>query len=105
MIEPLAFDVPGIGAFTCKPRTLAAQIAVEQSYRKTLGGDEASAPEGLVSIALIHAQLANLLAQVPEGFNLDEAHVDDCIAIFAALRSAEERFRERMAEMRQDARA
>ena len=82
---------------------MGTQIRIEQAYRKALGGSEDEPPESLRLIAAVQSQLSVLLVQSPEGFVLDEAHINDCYNIYAALRAEEDRFREGVAEQRQKA--
>ena len=103
MIPPLSFTVPALGAFQAKHRTMGTQIKIEQAYRKALGGSEEDAPESLRLIAAVQSQLSVLLEQSPTGFVLDDAHINDCYSIYAALRAEEDRFRDGVAEQRQKA--
>lgn len=103
MIPPLSFTVPAIGDFVAKHRTMGTQIKIEQAYRKALGGSEEEAPESLRLIAAVQSQLSVLLETSPTGFVLDDAHINDCYSIYAALRAEEDRFREGVAKERQAA--
>jgi len=102
--DHLSFSVEGLGAFQARHRTLGAQIQIEQQYSRELGGSEDGAPESLRILAAIKSQLGALLISVPDGFNLDEAMLSDVYAIYAEMRSAEERFLGELAEKRQGAR-
>lgn len=101
MIPPLSFTVPALGTFQAKHRTMGTQIKIEQAYRKALGGSEEDAPESLRLIAAVQSQLSVLLETSPTGFVLDDAHINDCYSIYAALRAEEDRFREGVAKERQ----
>ncbi len=101
MIAPLSFTVPGLGDFTAKHRTMGTQIKIEHAYRQALGGSEDEAPESLRLIAAVQSQLSVLLEQCPADFKLDDAHLTDCYALYAALRDAEDRFRDGVAQARQ----
>lgn len=102
--DHLTFNVENLGAFQARLRTLGSQIQIERQYGQELGGSEESAPESLRVLAAIKAQLGALLTSVPEGFNLDEAMLSDVYAIYAALRSAEDRFLDELAQKRQGTR-
>jgi hypothetical protein len=101
MADPIIFSVDGLGTFDVKPRTLGAQIQIERQYMQELGGSEDGASESLRTLAAIKAQLDILLAVSPEGFVIDDAPVSDVYAIYAEMRSAEERFLGELAEKRQ----
>jgi len=100
MIEPLRFTVAEIGEFQAAHRTMGTQIKIEQAYRKALGGSEEDAPESLRLIAAIQSQLEILLVVKPDGFVLDEAHINDCYSIYAELRAEEDRFRQGVEDAR-----
>lgn len=101
MIAPLTFTIPALGDFSAKHRTMGTQLKIEQAYRQALGGTEEEAPESLRLVASVQAQLSVLLEQCPAGFLLDDAHINDCYAIYAGLRDAEDRFRDGVAQARQ----
>lgn len=102
MIAPISFTVPGLGDFTAKHRTMGTQIKIEHAYRQALGGSEDDAPESLRLIAAVQSQLSVLLEQCPTGFALNDAPLYDCYALYASLRDAEDRFRDGVAQARQD---
>jgi hypothetical protein len=101
MQQPLTFEVPGLGTFAAHRRTIGVQLQIERAYQACLGGPEAQASESLRTIAAVSSQLQTLLARTPDGWALDAADLNDCYAVFAALRSAEDAFRDALEHQRQ----
>ncbi|WP_020503880.1 hypothetical protein [Lamprocystis purpurea] len=101
MPQPLTFAVSGLGAFEAQHRTIGVQLQIERAYQACLGGPEAQASESLRTVAAVSSQLQTLLTRMPDGWSLETADLNDCYAVFAALRSAEDAFRDAMDRQRQ----
>lgn len=89
----LPFEVEGIGRFAARRRTVRVQLEIERKFAAEVGPAPDAAGESLRVLAGVYTDLAVLLAEFPPGWALDEADVQDAYKVYAALRSAEERFR------------
>jgi hypothetical protein len=90
-------QVEAIGAFTFARRTMRLQQALNVELRRRDGGVELDQEAQIVNIAL--ATLAVLTVDAPEGWDPDNADpfdpdvIPNIIAVWGALRLAEESFR------------
>jgi hypothetical protein len=100
---PLSFQVDGIGAFEARRRSVKRQMQIEAAYRVAVGADPDDAPESQRTVCAIYADLKVLTAKAPPDWVLDDADLPDVYAVYAALRSAEDRFRKALAEQRKTA--
>lgn len=94
-VKSFDVEVPGVGTFIFRRRTLADQIWIESEAHRMTGG--ATMP-ALDNAAMTIATVQRLAAQKPPGFDLDEmdpldpATQDTLRAIMEALRPAEDKF-------------
>jgi hypothetical protein len=91
-------EVPGIGAFTFRQRTMRDQIRIEAEAGRILGGSTENA--GLEAIARTMATLGVLTVESPPGWSVDDMDpfddgaVESLMKVHGGLRDAERRFRD-----------
>ena len=90
-------DVPGIGAFTFRRRTIRDQVGIQAEARRILGG--ATDDKDLENMAFALAELGTLTVAGPEGWDLsavdpfDEEAMNRVWRVYGVLRAAGARFR------------
>lgn len=100
MKEPKTFtvEVPEIGTFTFRQRTMRDLVRIGAEYGRMTDGVEAM-PAGISAFAEALSDLTVLTVSGPEGWNLDamdpldESSVGKVMRVFGALRDKETSFR------------
>lgn len=93
-----AVDVEGIGRFTFHKRRISDQVRIEAEANRMMGG--ASDDGALYNVAIAASTLRQLVAEAPEGWDVDDIDPLDgdeveakLWSVYRSLRAAEETFR------------
>lgn len=100
-MESLTFTVDGIGEFSAHHRTIARSNQISLLADSLLDGSPEHISDATRYGVYAQAELMVLLDKIPDGWRLLDdlehgfagAHAEDAFKVYAALRSAEDRFR------------